>query len=51
MAGTPVQYALEVRRRGTYFRFAVCRLLETAGVEPDPVSPDKMGIILPGQSK
>jgi len=29
----------------------VCRLLETTGVEPDPVSPDKMGIVLPGQSK
>ena len=29
----------------------VCRLLETTGVEPDPVSPSKMGIVLPGQSK
>ena len=29
----------------------VCRLLETTGVEPDPIPPSKMGIVLPGQSK
>jgi hypothetical protein len=29
----------------------VCRLLETAGVEPDPVPRSKMGIVLPRQSK
>jgi 4-carboxymuconolactone decarboxylase len=29
----------------------VCRLLETTGVEPDPIPPSKRGIVLPGQSK
>ena len=29
----------------------VCRLLETTGVEADAVSPDKMGVTLPGQNK
>jgi hypothetical protein len=29
----------------------VCRLLETAGVEPDPIPSLKMGVTLPGQSK